>query len=414
MFQKNNYLLRFFEKNYPNYYRLKYDLKTIGVAEIQQKMLSSEQTLLSYFVGDSSVFAFVVRKDTFAVFDFKKDFPLEHWVKQLRDGLYGYHTASIKTEKLYEMKADSFAQAAFQLHAKLLTPLSNLLTKELIIVPDGVLGYVPFDVLLTEMPKDATQFKKHNYLGKDHIISYNYSATMWQEMQSKKHKIEPKKPFIGFAPYFNGDSKLLDSLFSTDLTMRKGLDFLKYSGEEVYKAQKLMQGEAILNTHATKQKFEEMVGNYRIVHLATHGKANDKIGDYCFLAFTEQKDSLDKGLLYVRDIYNLSLNADLVVLSACETGIGELKRGEGIVSLSRAFAYAGAKSMVTTLWSVNDKSTMQIMEGFYRQLKKGKTKDYALWKAKQEYLAKVKDKDMAHPFFWSAFIPIGDMSAVKK
>ena len=163
---------------------------------------------------------------------------------------------------------------------------------------------------------------------------------------------------------------------------------------------------------ATKETFEKIVGDYRIVHLATHGKANDKIGDYCFLAFTEQKDSLQNELLYVRDIYNLSLNADLVVLSACETGIGELKRGEGVISLARAFAYSGAKSLITTLWSVNDKSTMQIMEGFYRQLKKGASKDAALWKAKQVYLEKSKH-EQAHPFFWSAFIPIGDMQAVK-
>jgi CHAT domain-containing protein len=115
----------------------------------------------------------------------------------------------------------------------------------------------------------------------------------------------------------------------------------------------------------------------------------------------------------LRNIYNLTLNADLVVLSACETGIGELKRGEGIVSLARAFAYAGAKSIITTLWSVNDKSTMHIMEEFYRQLHKGQPKDYALWKAKMEYLQKAKS-ETAHPFFWSAFVPVGDMRAVKK
>jgi CHAT domain-containing protein/Tfp pilus assembly protein PilF len=400
------------EKNYPEYYRLKYDTKTVSVEDVQKKLLSPRQTLLSYFVGDSSIFAFVVKLDTFAVFTIKKDFPLESYIKQLRDGLYGYQTASVKTEKLYEAKADSFAQAAFMLHQKLVTPLSILLTKEVILVPDGVLGYIPFDVLLSEKPKDATKFNTHHYFGKDHIISYNYSATLWQEMQNKKHKIEPTKNFVGFAPYYNGDTTVLSQIFANDLTMRKGLDSLKYSGEEVFKAQKLMGGESILDKKATKKTFEETASNYRIIHLATHGKANDKAGDYCFLAFTEQKDSIDNELLYVRDIYNLSLNADLVVLSACETGIGELKRGEGIVSLARAFAYSGAKSMVTSLWSVNDKSTMQIMENFYRNLRKGQTKNYALWKAKQDYWEKAKG-EFAHPFYWSSFIPIGDMKPVK-
>ncbi|MBL7814566.1 MAG: CHAT domain-containing protein, partial [Saprospiraceae bacterium] len=299
-----------------------------------------------------------------------------------------------------------------QLQQKLIAPLSNLLTREVVIVPDGVLGYVPFDVLLTEQPKDALKFEKHSYLGKKHIISYNYSATLWQEMRDKKHKTEPKKNFIGFAPYFNGDTTLLSSLFSHDLAMRKGLDSLKYTGEEVFKAQKLMRGESMMDKKATKETFEKIAGDYRIVHLATHGKANDKIGDYCFLAFTEKKDSVQNELLYVRDIYNLSLNADLVVLSACETGIGELKRGEGIVSLARAFTYAGTKSMVTTLWDVNDKSTMYIMEGFYRQLRKGQPKDKALWQSKIDYFTRAKG-ELAHPYFWAAFIPIGDMQPIR-
>ena len=258
-----------FEQNYPEYYRLKYDLNTVNVAEVQEKLLSPEQTMLSYFVGDSAVYAFVVRRDTFAVFNFKKDFPLESWVKQLRDGLYGYHTAAVKPEKLYEMKADSFAQAAYHIHEKILAPLSHLLTKEVIIIPDGVLGYVPFDALLSEMPKEATNFNRHAYFGKKHIVSYNYSATLWQEMSNKKHKTEPTKNFIGFAPYYNGDTVLLSNLFSHDLTMRKGLDSLKNSGEEVYKAQQLMGGESILDKKATKETFETLAGDYRIVRVAT-------------------------------------------------------------------------------------------------------------------------------------------------
>ncbi len=410
--QQYDSLKTYFEKNYPDYYRLKYDLATVPLSTIQQKMLSSNQTLLSYFVGDSSIYAFVVRKDTFVVVDIKKDFPLESWVRQLRDGLYGYHTAEVKTEKLYEMKADSFVDASTKLYDKIIAPLSKILTKELVIVPDGVLGYVPFDVLLTEKPKEATDFNKHNYFGKEKIISYNYSATLWQEMRAKKHKTEPTKRFVGYAPYFEGDTSQFALQFGDDIAMRTGLNPLPNTGEEVYKSQKLMKGESFIGKTATKAQFTETAGNYRILHLATHGKANDKIGDYCFLAFTEQKDSLDNELLYVRDIYNLSLNADLVVLSACETGIGELKRGEGIISLARAFAYAGAKSILTTLWRVNDKSTLQIMEGFYRHLKNGQAKDRALWQAKLDYLNKAKNL-AAHPYYWSAFIPIGDMGRVK-
>jgi CHAT domain-containing protein len=111
--------------------------------------------------------------------------------------------------------------------------------------------------------------------------------------------------------------------------------------------------------------------------------------------------------LYVRDVYNLSLNADLVVLSACEAGIGQLQRGEGIISLSRAFAYAGAKGIVTTLWSVNDESTKDFMLAFYRHLQKMPRAE-ALHQARLEFLNK-RTGEQAHPYYWAGFIGVGDM-----
>ena len=150
-------------------------------------------------------------------------------------------------------------------------------------------------------------------------------------------------------------------------------------------------------------------GKYRILHLSTHGKADSRVGDFSYLAFYPQPDSLDNELLFVRDIYNLDLNADLVMLSACETAIGELKRGEGIISLARAFAYAGAKSIFTTLWRVNDQSTYELTVSFYRYLKAGLSKDAALRQAKLDYLDSHSDIE-AYPFFWAALIGVGDMS----
>ena len=112
--------------------------------------------------------------------------------------------------------------------------------------------------------------------------------------------------------------------------------------------------------------------------------------------------------LYNRDLYNLTLNAEMVVLSACETGIGELQKGEGIISLARGFSYAGAKSIITTLWSINDEKSKELMLSFYSNLKEGQTKDAALRQAKLDFIHKYSHR--AHPFFWAAFIPIGDMS----
>ena len=167
--------------------------------------------------------------------------------------------------------------------------------------------------------------------------------------------------------------------------------------------------EVWLGADATKQKFQELASGFKILHLATHGKANHQDGEFSFLAFSTEDGS---SLLSVAELYNLSLNADMVVLSACETGIGAQQRGEGVISLARAFAFAGAKSIVASLWSVNDKSTMEIMDQFYAGIKTGWSKPQALAQAKRDYLTKNPGQN-AHPFFWAGFVGVGDMDGIE-
>ena len=135
------------------------------------------------------------------------------------------------------------------------------------------------------------------------------------------------------------------------------------------------------------------------------------IRDSSYLAFSENKTQAESNLLFARDIYNLKLDSDLVVLSACETAVGEKQLGEGIISLARAFTYAGARSSLTTLWQVNDEAASQLMQNFYKALKAGQPKDKALQNAKLNYLEN-NPNEFVHPFYWSAFIPIGDMRAI--
>ncbi len=405
-----------FEIDYPAYYRLKYDLNTVSLRYVQDTLLQPQnQALLEYFVGDSSIYLFVVRPDTMIVQEVKRDFPLEDWIEQLRQGLYGYYTADQgkRTTALYNNTQKQYIEYAQKLYQKLVAPVQSWLLEQVIVVPDGPLGYIPFDALFTgPPPQDSNDFKSYPYLLNKHQFSYTYSATLLKEMCDKKHHHIPTKKFAAFAPFYTGDTSLLANMYAYDDLMRKDLQTLAYSGQEVAAASKLMNGEIIAGTAATEERFTSTAGNYHILHLATHGRADNRVGDYAFLAFTEIKDSIENELLYVKDLYNLELNADLVVLSACETGIGKLQRGEGIISLARAFAYAGAKSIVTTLWEVNDKSTSELMRYFYRELRKGKTKDEALRSARKAYLEKSKART-CHPFFWAAFVPIGDMRAVK-
>lgn len=396
--QAHDALLRRFERDYPRYYRLKYERRDLSVAQIQQQLLQPGQCLLEYFVGDSSVFLFALQTGRFEVFEIKKDFPLEDWVRRLRLTL---------TDRRLD-GAEEYADLAQRLYEKLLRPAQSMLAEDLIIVPDGVLCYLPFEALLTAKPEKAIRFKDHPYLLRRHRVHYGYSASLLQEMRDKQHLRPPTESLAAFAPYFDGDTALLAKIFALDETMRKDLQPLKSSGVEATAAAKLLRGTAFFGKDATEARFAEVAGRYRILHLATHGKANDQKGDYAFLAFSEIKDSVENELLFAREIYNLQLNADLVVLSACETGIGKLHRGEGVSSLARAFAYAGAKGIVTSLWAVNDAKTKDLMVFFYKNLKKGMNKAEALRQAKLSFLEKSSAEE-AHPYFWAGFVGIGEM-----
>ena len=418
------------EKDYPEYYRLKYDTKTISLEDTQQKLLQKGQTMLEYFVGDSSIFIFVVRPDTFEVVQVKKDFALDSLVRQMQSGLYGYHgrTPDKRSDIVYKNSILNYTHAAHELFQRIMAPVAHLLTPDLVIIPDGVLGYVPFEALLKSKPEKLNQFGTYPYLINAHTISYNYSATLWQEMKNKKHKKEPFKSLVAFAPFYEGSYTVLDStinlVFDTlsdgrdttifqDVVSRKTYAPLPSSGIEAGTVSKMWKGDFFINQDATEQRFYDIAGDYRFVHLSTHGVADDRQGDYSYLAFAEQKDSIENEFLFVRDIYNTSLNADLVFLSACETAQGELQRGEGIISLARAFAYAGAKSIINTLWQVDDTATKDISIDFYKNLKKGNTKDVALRQAKLRHIKSARSAQK-HPFFWAAMVGIGDMEEVKK
>ena len=405
------------ENNYPDYYRLKYKIGTTGIRYLQDTLLRSDQSLLEYFVGDSAIYIFTVTRKKFDVREVKLDFPLEKWVSELRQGLYGYHVSHKNLSVLPDSVILQFAGPAHRLYERLIAPVEQYLAKEVIIVPDGVLGYVPFDVLLKDpiSSPPSSRFHAYQYLGNDHIISYCYSAIMLREMSDRQHQYRPELSVLAMAPFAHVDEQLLSEASGSNPEMvsrqRDTLATLFFSQKEVMAISGIFNGLTLLGVAADKEAFLKNAGNCNILHLNTHGKADDQVGDYAWLGFRKPGD-VDK--LYVKDIYNLSLHADLVVLSACETGIGELKRGEGIISLARAFAFAGAKSIVTSLWSVDDKSTGELMQLFYQNLQNGLRKDEAIAKAKKDFRSANKGTKYAHPFFWAGFIPIGDMAPVNR
>ncbi len=403
-----------YEVKYPKYFQTTYIDSEITIDEIQNNLIQTNEALVEYFVGDSTIFTFVITKENYKVFETKIDFPLLNLVKEMRSGIYQPFLDKRINQVEKENLNKEYTTAAFQLYQKIIQPAEEVLegTSKLIIIPDGVLGYIPFDALLTSPVEDVDNYRNYPYLLKKYQTSIAYSATLLKEMKDKKHKKNPSKNFLAVAPLFKSNDRDTLMLASRSIDVsenRNRLGALNYNIPEAKGIQEQIGGDLLIDTEATEEAFTNIAGDYRILHLSTHGKANDKVGDYSFLAFYELEDSLENEWLYNRELYELELNADMVVLSACETGIGELQRGEGIISLARGFSYAGAKSIVTSLWSVNDQQTPELMNGFYDYLKQGNDKDEALRNAKLDYL---QNSSNPEPFFWAAFIPIGDMSPI--
>lgn len=401
-------LMVLLKNKYPDYYELNYSIKLTSIEQIQRLLKPKQEAFINYLVEGQSIYAFVLTADQYEIIQLPS-VDLASQIQGLQKSIFTPYLLDSLSLAQSDVHNATWIEYAHQLYLDLIAPIEGQidLPEKLIISPDGPLGYLPFELLLRELPGNYSNFGSHSYLVNDYQVSYTYSATLLQEMQDKNYSAA-RPNLIAFAPQFEGSkTDLKKPLFQ----IRGDLGELEFNIPEAIGVTDILGGTAITGIEATEKRFLSEAPKYQIIHLSTHGKANDEQGDYSFLAFTEMEDSLDNGFLYTRDLYNMEIKADMVVLSACETGIGELQNGEGVISLARGFSYAGAKSIITTLWSVNDASSKELMEGFYAYIKEGRTKDEALRQAKLDFIEKHVNE--AHPFFWAPFIAIGDMEAIQ-
>lgn len=389
------------KREYPDYFDLQLNPEIASLNTFQTSIVDDEQLIVEYFVGKKHIYIFALSNSEVEFRQVPLDFPLNDWVDKLRNYI-SYASGSYNgfREKEIEKLNNEYLNVSHNLYQKLILPIdsSMLKSKSLIIIPDKLLGYIPFDILLSKRPKKFIGFRSLDYLLVNHSISYAYSANLLYRMSLKF--TSTVKNLIAFSPN-------LDDL-QRDSTEEALFEKLKYSEEELDAIGRLFPAKLVKGKSANVDSFKKLSSNYSIIHLSTHGKADDRLGDYCYLAFSPTSHDQSNYALYVKDLYNLKLSAEMVVLSACETGIGELREGEGIMSLGRGFTYAGAKSIISTLWSVNDRSTMEIMNSFYSYLKDGLQKDEALRNAKLDYLNKTV---RPNPAYWAGFTATGDMSA---
>jgi CHAT domain-containing protein len=387
------------EATYPDYFQLKYATQAASLTETRRS-LAPGQCLLEYLVGDSSLFAFVLRPDTALFFRFPLDYPLNSWVSDLRMGISAHYVpAAGRTAAPYEATLRQYVDAARNLYDKLVAPLEPFLSPTVFIVPDGEIHAIPFEALLSAAPKDVANFKTYPFWLRQRTISLAYSATVFVRAKKRPQPSLAKGMVLALAPFeeaLPGERKASES-------RTRQYSRLPRSGEEGRSAVERMGGESLLlvGSAAGKEQFLRLADKYRILHLATHAVANSKNGTYSRLVFAADS------ALYAGEVYALVLRCALVVLSACETGMGEVQRGEGVLSLAQAFGHAGGRNVLTTLWPLGDGSAAHIMSQFYQGLSQKMPVNEALGAAKRQYLLDRPGLG-AHPFFWAGFVLFGD------
>src|SRR5580692_7956108 len=307
------------------------------------------------------------------------------------------------------------AQPSKRLYAMLVKPVPETATAtRFIIAPDAILNLLPFEAL-----RDA----QGEYLLKSRIISYVPSGTILNTLRHAERQKPAPKPLlaVGDVEYENqgGSGRKIPRPASIRGRIERGvadlsgiaLHDLPETRAEVEEIGKIVGSEAVmlLGKDATETAFKKQpLDQFRILHLAVHGFADMQYPERSALVLGADPQSGDDGLLQVREIIRLRLNAELTTLSACDTGIGKLQGQEGISNLVEAFLVAGSKSVVASLWSADDTFASALMEQFYRHLAKGEDTSSALRNAKLDLLAKYGDQ--VSPFYWAAFIAVGETS----
>ncbi len=359
---------------YPEYHDYKKPIEIITLNEVQ-KNLDNHTMALEYILNDKGGYILTITKNATKLHEIDS-------IGKINSTIESY-ISSISKPINTKSDAANYKMVAHQLYQSLL-PISKDSLKnitKLIVIPDYTIQNITFEALLT------TNNNSSSYLINDYEISYAYSLSFLQQNNQNKTRKKPFNQFIGIAPY----NFSYDNLSSLGNNTKEVLDVkLKYNGL------------VLLDTLATKENFTSNIEKYKIIHLATHANANDSIAPW--IAFYDDK-------MYLNEINSTKNNAELVVLSACKTSLGEINPGEGVFSLARGFFYGGSKSVISSLWNVNDKSNQEIINDFYVNLKKGETKSVALRNAKLKYINSHQLSEKS-PYYWASMILIGDANTI--
>ncbi|MEZ4883872.1 MAG: CHAT domain-containing tetratricopeptide repeat protein [Chitinophagales bacterium] len=443
-------LVQQLETNYPQYYQLKHQAETVTIKTLQQKLLS-RTALVEYFIGDKHLYLFAITSNDTQFIQLEKPTDFEDLVEAYK--------ASID-----EIDKSEYCELAFELYQLLIKPLTS--TNQLItsnqapitnfkIIPSGILSTIPFEALLTEEVTTNAKYADLPYLLLQYNISYHYSATLWSQnierfsTHSGKNE-QTESSFIGFAPVYKREqNQPLEKIIKrgiyneeTTRSIRIGEETfseLIYSEEEVTSIQsyfnaKNIPAETYLHQAANIYNFLQNIGKHKYILISAHGFYNEKQPDLTGIILSPDDNQTfanpsdvaksspiraenspsfekhgdvwsDKGgnIFYLSDAYNLQLNADLVVLSCCETGVGKLAKGEGVMALNRGFFYAGAKNVIYTLFKVYDQASCQLTKHLFQHILEEKPYAFSLKEAKRQLILQGKA-----PIHWAGYLLIGE------
>jgi CHAT domain-containing protein len=392
-----------FAKNYPEYYSRKYDTRVVNISDIQ-KLTGKKKNYLSYVVSDSTLYIMVVNSRYAHIETVRIDSSFRNTILRYRRLLSSPDRNGNVSYEFRMFQSDGYALYKF-----LIEPVRPfLISDELIISPDNTLAYFPFETMVTSGKiADDLQYRSLPYLLKEFRISYAYSATLLAESPETKPTFRNR--LVAFAPSYRRPVDI-NTLWINRQATDGTLPVLKYAPEEASFVARIASGKLFRDTSATKNRFTATAGSFDILHLAMHTVINNNDPANSGMIFSDS-DSLFDNILRPYEIYAIRLNSKMVVLSSCFTGAGTLFAGEGVLSLARGFIFAGSRSVVMSLWEVDDRSGTDIIKSFYRNLRSGKSKSESLRRARIDYL---RNADMlhSHPYFWSTMVTYGDDSPV--
>lgn len=369
---------------YPAYHELKYAASDIDPHAVIQR-LGKERSLLCLFIGTKALYILLL-DDRGAQLMREEDVAgISNATNELRGALRDHEAALSDPQGSYSL----FVKGASALYDHVFAKLQPLPYAHMVIMPDGAFHYVPFDVFLVEEPTGQQRdYAGLHYLIKDHTVQVVPMLRPW--LKATRGRSDARSAYLGMAPTYDG----------TDLAP------LRSNAREVQRAEAAIGGIVLEGDVASETAFKRNAGAATVLHLAMHTKMDMIDPMQLALAFG-RADTSNDGLLNMYELYGMDLHASLALLSACNTGTGPLLGGEGIMSMARAFQYAGCPSVMMNLWACDDETSGAIVAAFFDHLREGEELDDALRSVKLAHL-QGSDPQKAHPYYWATLVLLGD------